>query len=182
MHEMTVGNLQSAFGGESMAHMRYLVWADRAEREGFANVARLFRAVSRAEQAHATGHFVVMKDRFGGSAVTAGGGFGLGTTSQNLAGAIEGENHEVQEMYPAYIAVAKAQGEDSALRSFNWALEAEKVHSAMYTKAKQAVDAGRDVELGVVHVCRVCGYTHEGNALDKCPLCGAKGEAFIAFA
>jgi len=87
MHEMTAANLRSAFGGESMAHMRYKVWGDAAEKEGFANVARLFRAISFAEESHARGHFRAMKDVAGAFGVSAGGGFGDGTTSENLAGA-----------------------------------------------------------------------------------------------
>lgn len=54
---MTSEFLHSAYGGESMAHMRYLIWGDMAAKEGFPNVARLFRAISDAEQVHATNHF-----------------------------------------------------------------------------------------------------------------------------
>jgi len=182
MHSMTVANLQSAFGGESMAHMRYLAWAEQAEKDGFANVGRLFRAISRAEQAHATGHFRAMRDVVGGAAVTAGGGFGLGGTSQNLAGAIEGELFEVNEMYPAYLAVAEAQGEHAAMRSINYALAAEKIHAAMYAQAKQAVDAGKDYKVGPIQICTVCGHTLAGDAPDKCPICAAAKKAYVAFA
>ena len=62
MRDMTAANLRSAFGGESQAHMRYKIWADVAEKEGFCNVASLFEAVSFAEQIHATSHFSVLKD------------------------------------------------------------------------------------------------------------------------
>jgi len=182
MRDMTVANLQSAFGGESMAHMRYLVWAEASEKDGFPNVARLFRAISRAEQAHASGHFRAMRDVMGGAPVTAGGGFGVGTTSQNLAGAIEGELFEVNEMYPAYLAVAQAQGEDAAMRSINYALAAEKIHAAMYAQAKQAVDAGKDYEVGPIQICTVCGHTMVGDAPDKCPICSAAKKAYVAFA
>ena len=182
MRSMTVANLQSAFGGESMAHMRYLVWADKAEKEGFANVGRLFRAISRAEQAHATGHFRAMRDVVGAAAVTAGGGFGLGTTSENLAGAIEGELFEVNEMYPAYLAVAEAQSEQGAVRSINYALAAEKIHAAMYTEAKQAVDEGKDYEVGPIQICTVCGHTMVGDAPEHCQVCAAVRKAYVAFA
>lgn len=182
MHPMTVGNLQSAFGGESMAHMRYKIWADKAAAEGFANVARLFKAISFAEQSHATGHFHVLAKVAGGTAVTAGGGFGNGTTSQNLASAIEGENHEVAEMYPSFIVVADAQNEGQAVRSFSWALAAEKIHADMYFAAKVAVDAGKDATLGPVQVCAVCGHTVEGEAPDHCPICTAAKAKYVAFA
>jgi rubrerythrin len=182
MHSMTADNLRSAYGGESMAHMRYITWADKAERDGFPNVARLFRAISFAEQVHATGHFNAMKDAAGAFSVLAGGGFGVGTTSKNLEGAIGGESFEIAEMYPAYIAVAEMQGEKAALRPMNYAIEAEKIHAEMYKKAKQAVDSGKDVQLGPIQICDVCGYTHEGNVPDKCPVCGALRKRFKTFA
>ncbi len=182
MHDMTVENLRSAFGGESMAHMRYKIWAEKAETEGFGNVARLFRAISRAEQAHATGHFRAMRDVSGAASVFAGGGFGLGSTAENLQGAIDGETFEVNEMYPAYLHVATMQGEKGAERSMGYALDAEKIHAAMYTGAKQAVDEGKDVELGPVQICTVCGHTLEGDVPDKCPICGAVRAKYVTFA
>ncbi|HUT01509.1 MAG TPA: rubrerythrin family protein [Phycisphaerae bacterium] len=182
MNAMTVANLRSAFGGESMAHMRYLVWADKAQADGFPNVGRLFRAISRAEQAHATGHFRAMRDEAGDALVAAGGGFGLGSTSGNLAGAIGGEVFEVEQMYPAYLTVAQAQAETGAIRSMEYALSAERIHAAMYTKAKEAVDAGNDVELDTVQICGVCGHTLEGDAPDTCPICGARKDKYVAFA
>ena len=182
MHDMTATNLRSAYGGESMAHMRYLAWGEAAENEDFPNVARLFRAISRAERSHATGHFRAMKDIDGAFSVTAGGGFGLGGSSANLAGAIGGETFEINEMYPAYLAVAEAQGEPAAIRSMNFAISAEKIHVAMFTAAKEAVDAGKDMELGPVQICSVCGHTIEGDVPDKCPICGAAREKYVSFA
>jgi len=182
MHEMTAANLRSAFGGESMAHMRYLVWAERAEMERFANVGRLFRAISRAEQAHATGHFRAMSKISGSFAVGAAGGFGLAGTAENLQGAIEGELFEVREMYPAYLAVADAQGEKGAQRSMTYAVTAEKIHAKMFAKARQAVEAGADMKLGDVQICTVCGHTVEGRLPDKCPICGSLAKAFQTFA
>jgi rubrerythrin len=114
--------------------------------------------------------------------VTSGGIFGLGTTSENLQGGIDGENFEIQEMYPTYLETAKFQGEKGAQRSFNYALSAEKTHAEMYIKAKQAVDGGNDIELGPVQICKVCGYTLEGEAPDKCPICNAVKDKFKAFA
>jgi rubrerythrin len=167
MHKMTQANLEAAFAGESQAHVKYHIFAERAEREGFPNVARLFRAVSYAELVHATGHFKVLE--------------GLHKTEDNLTAAIGGETYEVNEMYPAFIAVAEVQEEKSAIRSNNWALEAEKVHAGMYEMARQAVLAGEDAEVGNVHICAVCGWTVEGEAPDRCPLCGARREKFRKF-
>ncbi len=181
MHDMTAANLRSAFGGESQAHMRYLVWGDNAEKDGFPNVARLFRAISRAEQAHATGHFQAMKDVAGAFDVCSAAGFGLGATSENLGGAIEGEEFEINEMYPAYLSVAEMQTEDRATRSMNYALSAEQIHAKLFHKAKDAVDAGNDMILDTVQICPVCGHTLEGEAPEKCPICGVDGKRYIEF-
>jgi rubrerythrin len=181
MHDMTAENLRSAFGGESMAHMRYKIWGEKAESDGYPNVARLFRAISRAEQSHATNHFKALRDEGGDYVCNSAAGFGLTTTSENLQGAIDGETFEIQEMYPAYLSVAEMQSEPSAIRSMNYALAAEKIHAAMFSKAKQSVDEGSDIELGPVQICTVCGHTLEGDAPDRCPICNAKKEQYVAF-
>ena len=110
MKAMTAENLRSAYGGESQAHMRYRIWAAKADEDGFPTVGRLFRATSDAEETHATLHFKALKDIKGDFSVTSGGGFGLSSTSENLQAAIDGEMFEVNEMYPAYIAVAEKIG------------------------------------------------------------------------
>lgn len=181
MRDMTAGNLRSAFGGESMAHMRYKAWSDKAAAEGFPNVARLFQAVSASEQAHATGHFSVLSKDGGAWTVTSMAGFGQAGTAENLKGAIEGEMFEINEMYPAFIQIAQQQGEKQAERSFNFALAAEKIHAALYAKAKAAVEAGKDVELGALYVCPFCGHTVQGEVPDRCPVCGGPKAKFMAF-
>lgn len=167
MHKMTQANTENAFAGESEAHVKYLVFADRAEREGLPQVARLFRAASYAEQIHATAHLRVLG--------------GIGKTAENLQGAIGGENHEIAEMYPAYIAVAQLQGESAAARADTWALEAEKVHSQLYGEALAAVQAGQDAATDKLYVCPVCGWTGRGEPPDECPLCKTKKEKFVIF-
>ena len=167
MKKMTDQNLQDAYAGESMAHMRYLIFAERAERERKPNIARLFRSIAYAEQAHATNHL-----RSLGS---------IKSTADNLSTALEGEEFEVAEMYPAYLEVAKLQKESGAQRSFNYALEAEKIHARMYQDAREKAIAGEDIELATVYICPVCGHTVEGEAPDRCPVCGAKKEMYKAF-
>ena len=164
MHKMTECDLNEAYAGESMAFMKYNIWADKAEAEGKENVARLFRAISAAEKVHAANHWKVLGNVL--------------DTAANLQHAIEGESHEIEEMYPAFKAVAELQQEKAAIRTIHWALETEKVHIKKYERALEAVKAGKDVELGAVHVCPVCGYTMEGEAPDLCPICNAKRESF----
>lgn len=167
MKQTTEKNLKESFAGESQAHMKYLAFAAQAEKEGFDNVAQLFRAVSFAEQIHATNHLKT----FGG----------VGATKDNLAAAVGGETFEVEQMYPGYIATAKEEAEKGGERSMNAAFQAEKVHQKMYTDAKAAVDKGKDVRIGSIAVCGVCGWTVVGEAPEKCPICGAPREKFVIF-
>lgn len=181
MKQITEQHMINAFGGESMANMRYRHFAVQAEKEGFPHVARLFTAVAYAEYIHAGDHYRVLKHLENGYLANSMGAFGPGDTAKNLGLAIAGETFEVEEMYPAYMQVAEMQGEKDAYRSFEWSYRTEKEHKALYEKAKAAVDAGKDVDLDAVQVCEVCGYTIEGQAPEKCPVCGAVREKFSEY-
>jgi rubrerythrin len=167
MHEMTKANLKEAFAGESMAHMKYLIFSEQAEKDGYPEIARLFRAIAYAEKVHATNHLRVLE--------------GIGDTATNLKTGIDGENYENTEMYPAFDAVAKMQKEKGAIRSFHYAREAELIHEKMYGDAKASAESGEDIPAASVHVCPVCGHTVIGDAPDKCPVCGLLKEKYIAF-
>lgn len=180
-NDMTADFLRSAYGGESMAHMRYLIWGDMAEKEKFPNVGRLFRAIAYAEWAHADNHFRELGDERKDFSVTAGAVFGAGNTAENLKGAIGGEQHEVNQMYPVYLNAARYQGEKGAEKAFHYALEAEKIHVELFQEALQAVEAGKDMDLNDVHVCPICGHTTANGLPDKCPVCGAKKEMYKTF-
>ncbi len=179
----TADFLRSAFGGESMAHMRYLIWAEHATNKGYPNIGKLFHAIAHAEQVHAHNHFKVLKDMTGGFKVDAGGEFGLQSVSENLAWAMEGELGEVNQMYPAYLAVAELQGEKDAIRSFHYALEAEKIHAAMFGQARDHALKEKDMPLGEdkIYICPVCGFTHIGDPPSYCPVCKVKSSLFAAF-
>jgi len=181
MKKMTEQHLINAFGGESQAHMRYLHFADQADKENFPNTERLFRAISHAEYVHAGDHYREISHLEGGFVTNSMAAFGPGDTKKNLKLAIMGEDFEITEMYPVYIEVAKFQGEKGAERTFTWAYGTEKMHKQLFEKAQKSVDNNSDVDLGPVQVCSVCGYTLEGNAPDDCPLCTAKKENFVAF-
>ena len=171
MKMMTQANLQSAFGGESQARNRYNIWGNKAEKDGFKNVARLFNATADAEKIHAALHFDALKDVHGDFAVTSMAGFGIGSTSENLEGARNGEIFEATEMYPAYIEVAEMQEEKEAVRAMRFAVEAEKVHAERF---------GKDLEVEEILLCPVCGYIGF-EKIDACPICGCKSEKFIEY-
>jgi rubrerythrin len=181
MRKMTEQNLINAFGGESQAHMRYLHFADRAEKEEFSNVTRLFRAIAYAEYIHAGDHYRELRHLDGGYVANSMAAFGPGDTKKNLGLAIAGETYEIEEMYPAFIEIAKFQGEKGAQRSFEWSYASEKLHKLLFEKALDSVNLGKDVELDPVQVCEVCGYTLEGEAPDRCPICNALKNKFTAF-
>lgn len=167
MHSMTKENLKSAFSGESQAHMKYIIFADKAEEEGFKEIARLFRAIAFAERVHASNHLNALN--------------GINLTVDNLDVAIAGETYEVNEMYPSYKAVAEMQDEQRAIKSMHYALEAEKIHATLYSESKDAVKSGKDLEIGEINICPVCGHTVVGKAPERCPICGIRGERFRKF-
>jgi rubrerythrin len=156
------GNLQAAFAGESQANRKYLAFAKKADDEGHAQVAKLFRAAAAAETVHAHNHLRTMG--------------GVQTTAENLEAAVSGEHDEVVSMYPEFIREAEAEGEKAALSTFRWAWEVEKVHEGLYKKASE--NLGKTAETFDYYVCQVCGYTHEKTAPDKCPVCGAPAARF----
>ncbi|MBV4430492.1 rubrerythrin family protein [Clostridium tyrobutyricum] len=178
---MTADFLRSAYGGESMAHIRYLVWADSAEKNGFPNIGRLFRAISYAEWVHARNHFNVLKDQVGDATVAAGGVFGLTNIVENLQGAFDGEVHEIDQMYPVYLETARFQEEKDAERSFHYALSAEKEHAKLFKKAQDLAKQDKDTDNSKIYVCPICGFTVEEEAPKKCPICGVKKDLFKEF-
>jgi rubrerythrin len=167
MGPKTTENLKAAFAGESQAHMKYMIFADKAEKEGLRNIARLFSAVSFAERVHATAHHNVV--------------FGVKPTGENLDSAVAGETYEVKTMYPEFRAAAEKEGEQGALTTIRFAIEAEKIHAKLYARAKEAATSGKDLAIGSIHICSVCGHTTEEGAPDQCPVCGARKEMFRKF-
>ncbi|MCG8532458.1 MAG: rubrerythrin family protein [Desulfovibrionales bacterium] len=157
----TLENLMAAFAGESQANRKYLAYAKQAEKEGHAQVAKLFRAAADAETIHAHAHL-----RNAGK---------IGDTVANLKDAIAGETFEVNDMYPAMLKEAEAEGEKVAARYFGFANKAEAVHADLYTKALENIENPVAVDY---YNCSVCGHTHEGPTSEKCPICGAAASAY----
>lgn len=158
----TKDNLKEAFAGESQANRKYLAFAKQAELDGLPQVAKLFRAVAEAETIHAHAHLRLLK--------------GVRSTTENLEAAREGEIHEFKSMYPAMIADAEAEGEKAAARYFDFANKVEEIHSKLYEKALANPSGLAET---VYSVCAVCGHTLEGEATDKCPICGAPADKYF---
>ncbi len=154
--------LKEAFAGESQANRKYLAFAEKADKDGYAQVARLFRAAAAAETVHAHNHLRALK--------------GVGSTKENLEDAVSGEIYEFKTMYPEMIEAAVAEGNKIAERTFRYANEVEKIHAQLYQMAMDSLDALQ--EDYPYYVCPVCGYTAEKEAPEQCPVCGAKGSLF----
>ena len=160
----TESHLKEAFAGESQANRKYLAFARKAEQEGFANVARLFRTAAEAETIHALGHLEALG--------------GIGATAANLREAIAGETYEFTEMYPPMVQQAEAE-QHRARRMFRYATGAEEVHARLYRLALEAVEQGKDLSESRFYLCPVCGHIEVGEPPASCPICSAKGEKFV---
>ena len=160
----TQDNLNEAFAGESQANRHYLFFAEKAEKEGYPQIARLFRATAEAETVHAHKHLDVMG--------------GIGTTKNNLEAAICGEHYEFTEMYPGFIEQAESENNKGARVSFSFANEVEKIHHGLYQKALEALSSGQKLKDQAYFICQVCGNTVVGEAPEKCPVCGAPKNKF----
>jgi rubrerythrin len=171
----TMTNLQAAFNGESNAHARYLAFAQKADDEGYAGAASLFRAAARAEEIHAANHETVIK-KSGGVPDTKVEPPTVKSTRENLAAAIKGETYERDEMYPAFIRQAKSDGASEAVRTFSFALAAEAEHAKLYADTLgnlESLTASR-----VFYVCPICGFTSSNPNFDRCPTCATPKERF----
>lgn len=165
--EMTKKFIEDAFAGESMAHMKYQIFSEVAKKDGFPNIANLFKAISFAELVHASNHYKSLGN--------------VKKTEDNLQECINGENYEVNEMYPVFNNTAKLQEEKDAEKNTHYALEAEKIHEILYAEAKKLAEQKKDVEYKKIYICPVCGYTVIGEAPDKCPVCGTTKKKFVLF-
>jgi rubrerythrin len=160
----TDDNLKAAFAGESQANRKYTAFSRKAGQEGLPNVAKLFRAAAEAETVHALSHLKTMK--------------GVGSTTDNLKAAIEGEVYEHTQMYPEFIKVAESEKRIDARVTFDNANKVEQIHAELYQEAINAVKTSKDLPPTEYYVCQVCGNTVKGQPPDKCPICGAPKNQF----
>jgi len=158
----TEDNLKEAFAGESQANRTYLAYAAKADQEGYAQAAKLFRAAAEAETVHAHSHLRALNK--------------ISSTQENLKESVAGETHEFKSMYPGMIEAARAEGNKAAERSFHYANEVEKIHAQLYQEMLDHLDKSQ--ETYPYFVCPVCGHTQGKEAPDVCPVCGTKGEMY----
>ena len=157
-------NLSMAFAGESQANRKYLAFAKKADKEGYPQVAKLFRAAAEAETVHARNHLMVLGD--------------IKSDAENLQAAVGGENYEFTEMYPEFIEQAKSEGNQKAENSFDLANKVEQIHHSLFGAALKDLETGNTFKDEPYYVCQVCGNTVVGEAPEKCPICSAPRSKF----
>ena len=160
----TQDNLKAAFAGESQASRKYTYFAEKADKEGQPQIARLFRAASEAETVHARNHL---------NALAA-----IGSTTDNLKAAVKGESYEYTEMYPPFIKQAQSDKDAKAEMSFTSANKVEEIHHTLYQQALASLEKGGKMPEGAYYVCPVCGNTVFGLAPEICPICATPGKLF----
>ena len=160
----TEKNLKEAFAGESQANQKYRAFAKKADKDGFPNIAKLFRVAAEAERIHAEGHLNALD--------------GVGSTVENLNAAIGGETYEYTEMYPPMLAEAEAENH-KAKRMFGYAVKAEEVHAQLYKLALEAAEQGKDLSVSEIYLCPVCGHIEFGKPTENCPICGTLASKYM---
>ena len=159
----TLKNLMAAFTGESEANRKYTAYANKAEKDGKMNAAKLFRAAADAETLHAIKHFEVAGK--------------IGSTADNLKEGVKGETYEYKEMYPDFVKEAEAEGNKAAQMSFTFAMKAEEVHAGLYQEALENLDQTEEV---FYYLCPVCGNI-EKFVPEQCSICSVPGAKFIKY-
>jgi len=130
----TQENLKEAFAGESQANRRYLYFAQKADVEGYPDVAALFRSVAEGETGHAFGHFDFLAAV--GDPVT---GEPVGSTEDNLRSAIAGETYEYTEMYPGFARTARDEGFAEVAEWLETLARAEKSHAGRFQQGLDSI-------------------------------------------
>ena len=169
----TEKNLLKSFAGESQARNRYNFFASIAKKEGYEQIAGIFQETADNEKEHAEVFFKHLEG--GDMEIVASYPAGkIGTTTENLLAAAEGEKMEWGTLYPEFETIAKEEGFEEIAESFEEIAEVEEQHEKRYRKLLENVKNGTVFkrEKEVKWKCRNCGYVHLGKeAPETCPAC-----------
>ena len=173
--QITKDCLIEALQGEENAIIRYAEFATLAEKEGFANVAYLFKALVETEVIHKKNHLQALGDDM---PQTIKEEWPLGSTQENVIHAITGETSEYKHGYPIMIKKIRKEGHSIyhkvAELSMRWSANAEKTHAQVLALALKAIKAGRDLDADKIYICKVCGnlILDKKQIKEVCPVCG----------
>ena len=155
-------NLQTAFAGESQAHTKYLYFASKAEKDGYVQIAALFRETALNEKEPAKIWFKHLHDGK------------VPDTAVNLKDAAAGENFEWTDMYAGFAKTAKEEGFAQIAAEMEGIAKIEKEHEERYKKLLANIESGivfsRDGDQ--MWQCANCGHVAIGKkAPELCPVC-----------
>jgi rubrerythrin len=173
---MTIETLEAAFNGGSNARARYLLFAAKAEEEGYAQLASLFRAAASSEAIQAENHAQVIR-AMGAEPRANLDEVRVGSTAENLKAAIDGQTRERDVVYPEFIRDAEAEGSQAAMVTFRHALAAKAEHARMHAEAAGTLEAWKG-ERRDFWICAACGYMLDKAPGDRCSACGSSRESF----
>ncbi len=155
--------LHQAYTGEAKAALRLKLYADKAEQEGYPQMAKLFRAVSVSEEIHGARALRLLKE--------------IGTTEENLKASFESEQQVAEVAYDSFVKLAESEGNRAAVLHFSQSRDVEEIHAKLY---KEAMNHFMEERETTYYICKVCGYVSDGLLPDECPICNAKKEQFIS--
>ncbi len=173
----TLKNLSIAFAGESMARNRYTFYAKIAKKEGYEQIAEIFRLTAEQEKEHASWLFKLInqiKENSDDVEIDTPVPNVYDSTEKNLQAAIAGENHEYTTMYPEFADVAEEEGFEEIADRLRAIAVAESHHEERFKKLLEQVKAGTVFKKSeeVWWTCKECGYVHFGEEPPElCPSC-----------
>lgn len=156
--------LRQAYIGEAKAALKLKLFAEKADQEGYKQIARLFRVIAFSEEIHGKRALRVLKE--------------IKTTEENLAESFASEKTVAEIAYDSFVKMAEQAGDKPALLHFSQSRDVEETHAKLY---KQAMNDFMEEREAVYYVCKVCGYVADSVLPDECPVCGAKKEQFTTF-
>lgn len=162
--ERTQEALQQAYAGEAKASLRLKVYAEKAEKDGYPQIAKLFRVIAFSEEIHGARALRVLRE--------------IGSTEENLAQSFESEKGVAEVAYGEFVKLAEAEGNQGAVLHFSQSRDVEETHAKLYKEAMNHLMEERETSY---HVCLVCGYVADGVLPEVCPVCGAKRDQFRPF-
>ena len=164
MDEKIRSALNMAYVGEAKAALRLKVYAQKAESEGYKQMAKLFNVIACSEEIHGARALRVLKE--------------IKSTEENLAESFESEKQVAEVAYDKFVKLAEAAGEKEAVAHFSQSRDVEETHAKLYKQAMSHFMEERETDY---YVCKICGYVADGVLPDECPVCGAKKEQFVPF-
>jgi len=156
--------LHQAYVGEAKAALRLKVFGDKAEEEGYHQIAKLFRVIASSEEVHGTRILRMLKE--------------IKSTEENLALSFESETKVAGVAYDDFIKLVSEQGNEPVVTVLSQARDVEETHAKLYKEAMGHLMEERET---TYYVCQVCGFVSDGVLPEECPICGAKKEQFSEY-